>query len=272
MNEGRRNIRARWQWPEAEVVATFFFLLPLTLLLLAEAILSLNWRIAHDAPLLHYVAFLIDRYHDVPYRDVFETSMPGTFLFHLAIGKTLGYGDLAFRVVDAVWLGMLLAVTWGILARFGRRVAWAGVVLFGLAYFQHGPGQSLQRDYIAVLPMAAAVLLQTVHRWNAPLRALGCGFLFGLAATIKPQLALGLPLLLAFLWVENRRETQRRKFRPWGHLFAALGGFLVPGLTCLLWLWLQGAWSAFWCGLAWALGPLRGACLRPSRLPIAWGC
>lgn len=247
MNAGRHSGRLRWQWPEVGEIAVLLLLIPLTLLLLAEAAFSLEWRIVYDTPLLHYVAFLIDRYHYVPYRDVWETSMPGTFLFHLAIGKTLGYGDLAFRVVDVVWLGMLLAVTWGILARFGRQVAWAGIVLFGLAYFQHGPGQSLQRDYIGVLPIAAAVLLQLARRPNPWLRAIGCGLLFGLAATIKPQLALGLPLLLVFQWRENRGETQqRRRLLQWGHFLASLGGCAAPFLACLLWLWLQGAWPAFW--------------------------
>ncbi len=207
--------------------------------------MSLAWHLGHDTSLLHYVAFLIDRYHYVPYRDVWETSMPGTFLFHLAIGKTLGYGDLAFRVVDVVWLGVLLAVTWGILARFGRQVAWAGSVFFALAYFQYGPGQSLQRDYVGVLPIAAALLLQTANRPNSWFRAIGCGLLFGLAATIKPHLALGLPLVLAFQWAENRGEVQRRqRLRQLGYLFASLGGCAAPFLGCLLWL--REGWSAFW--------------------------
>lgn len=84
----------------------------LLIIFLAELALSLNWRMEHDTPLLHYVAFLIDQHDFVPYKDVFETSMPGTFLFHLAIGKTLGYGDTAFRVVDIAYLMLLLTATW----------------------------------------------------------------------------------------------------------------------------------------------------------------
>ncbi len=235
---------SRWRWPRGETIFVLFFLFLLTLLFLVEAGLSLQWRLGHDTSLLHYVAFLLDRYHYAPYRDVWETSLPGTFLFHLAIGKTLGYGDLAFRVVDIVWLGMLLAVTWGILARFGRQVAWAGAVLFGLAYLQHGPGQSLQRDYVGLLPVAVAVFLVTgCPRWNFWGRTAAVGFLFGLSVTVKPHLALGLPLLLLFLWWEKRQEEGRML---WLRIpLVASGGFLVPPLACLAWVWLQGSWPYF---------------------------
>ena len=84
----------------------------LGLLLAASIVLSLGWRPQHDTPLLHYVAFLIDRHGFVPYRDVFETSMPGTLMIHLFIGKLLGYSDAAFRVVDIVCLSALLTMTW----------------------------------------------------------------------------------------------------------------------------------------------------------------
>lgn len=232
-----------WRWPSIDDTVALLLLFSLTLLFLVEVVMSLDWRLVHDADLQHYIAFLIDRYHYVPYRDVWETSMPGTFLFHLAIGKTLGYGDLAFRVVDLVWLGMLLAVAWGILARFGWQVAWAGVVLFGLAYLRHGPEQSLQREYIGLLPIAGAVLLAVSPRLNLWLRVAFIGFLFGLSATIKPHLALGLPLLLLFLWWERRQAEGRWLWL--GLLLVALGGFLIPTLACLLWIWLQGAGPDF---------------------------
>ncbi|MGH8545417.1 MAG: hypothetical protein ACREX3_17680, partial [Gammaproteobacteria bacterium] len=133
-------------YPVSNELIIIGLLFPLTLLFLIELLMSLNWRMAHDTPLLHYVAFLLDRHHYVLYRDVFETSMPGTFLFHLSIGKLFGYGDQAFRWVDLVWLGSLLAVTWNIMKQLGRRVAWASIVLFGLSYLAYGTHMSLQRD------------------------------------------------------------------------------------------------------------------------------
>ncbi|MCD4654578.1 hypothetical protein K8T06_11695, partial [bacterium] len=90
----------------------------LTLLLLLKAFTTLNWRMEHDTPLLHYTAFLMDKYELVPYRDIFETSMPGTFAFHYSIGKLFGYGDTSFRwdfqrklTLDLLKCGAICAVS-----------------------------------------------------------------------------------------------------------------------------------------------------------------
>lgn len=227
-----------------DTTLSYGLLLLLTLLLTGEAILSLQWRMVHDTPLLHYVAFLLDQYHYIPYKDIFETSMPGTFLFHLALVNMFGYGDFAFRLVDLAWLAALLIVTWRIMSNFSPRVAWAGVVLFGLSYFQYGPSMSLQRDYVAMLPIATAVLLAISGLPVRPVVQAGMiGLLFGLSATIKPHLAMGLPLLLLFLW-------RQRPDRSWRLLFE-LGGGGAAGLVAapaatMFWLWSQGALPYFW--------------------------
>ena len=61
-----------------------------TALLVLNAFGSLGWRIEHDAPLMHYVAFLLDKYDRVPYRDIFDMNMPGTYACHYLIGKLFG--------------------------------------------------------------------------------------------------------------------------------------------------------------------------------------
>ena len=277
-------------------VLILLLFVPLTVLFLVEWVFSLNWRMVHDTPLLHYVAFLIDHFHYVPYKDIFETSMPGTFLFHLAIGKLFGYGDLAFRLIDSVWLAALLLVTWGIMRRFGRRVAWGSVILFGLSYLQYGPSMSLQRDYLAILPISAAVYLAMSRicrvrpkNWestggnggyppesplvcpdfqksgthpiclNFYLKGLFFGILFGLAATIKPHLAIGLPVLLFFAWQqENRSKENRPRARYSTALWLGVCSFIgmaIPVLGVLTWLWQQGALAYFW-EMIWSYLPL----------------
>lgn len=231
--------------PETPLVA--LLLLPLVVLLALIAVFSLSWRMTHDTPLLHYVALLIDKYHFALYRDVFETSMPGTFFFHLAIGKLLGYGDLAFRLVDMAWLGLLGTITFSFMKAFGRRVAWAGTLLFALSYYQLGHNAILQRDYLGVLPLAAAIWLTiTPNRLPARWRAFFIGALFGAAATVKPHLALGL-VALFFLPGSDGEEkagsygrSLRRSLPP------AFVGFLLPLFFCLLWLWRMGSLPYFW--------------------------
>ena len=188
----------------------------LCLLLLAIRIIgSLEWRMEHDTPLLHYAGFLIDDCDRVPYRDFFETSMPGTFAFHYAIGSLLGYSDLAFRFVDLFLLGTLFASTIVFLRRFGWRVAIWGATLIALLYLYIGQPLSLQRDYIGIIPIAFALLAiprraGTHVGWQ---RFAFVGFLFGTSVLIKPHLAVALPIvlgtLLAFRWgfhIGTRRD------------------------------------------------------------------
>ena len=231
-----------------ETLGISLFLLPLVVLFLAEVILSFQWRIQHDTPYLHYVAFMLDQTNSVLYRDVFEVNVPGIYLFHLAIWEVAGAGDLAFRIIDIFWLAALLSVTWALMRRFDTRVAWLSVILFGLSYFHHGPDIILQRDYLGLLPVALAVLLAAnPSRFSIPLRFVLVGLLFGLAVSIKPHLLTGMPLVLYYGWHRIPR-TGPDSTAPGPSVstvvaicvFSAMG-LLAPLLAQVLWLWVQGS-------------------------------
>lgn len=238
----------------------------LTALFLFELAVSLGWRMMHDTPLLHYVAFLIDKFDYVPYKDIFETSLPGTLLFHLLIGKLFGYGDLAFRITDIVLLCTLSGFTWGIMRPFGRWAAFASIPLFGLSYLNQGASMSLQRDYVGILPIAGALCLAVAStamnggrscKLKAPIpgpESRGClttyslplliGLLFGLSATIKPHLSIGLPLVILYIYQSRKSKigTQNSKLSL---LICTSVGFALPVSVSLLWLWKQGALPCF---------------------------
>lgn len=216
-------------------------LITLSVLFAMEWLLSLQWRMVHDSPLNHYVAFLWQRFGMFPYRDVFEVQMPGTFLFHRTIGTLLGYGDMAFRVTDLAWLTAIQWLTWKVLRRFGREAAWAGVILFGLSYLQHGPSMSLQKDYLGVLPVMAAVLLAASGTRRPELRGLGIGALFGVAACFKPHLSLGLPVVLFFLM----RQGALPRIRVLRLLALGAAGWALPVAGAGAWVWWNDALPEF---------------------------
>ncbi len=225
-------------------------LIPLTALFSAELLLSLNWRMVHDTPNLHYMAWLIDTQNLAPYKDLFETNLPGVYLFHLAMGKTVGYGDFAFRIIDIGWLLALLYVVWRLMRRFGGLVGWAAAILFGLSYLQQGPDLGLQRDYIGLLPIIGAVAIMTSERWEKRRGTLLIvGLLFGLAACIKPHLLIGLPLLLLYGLVSDQAGRPFSWLRAfgWGIKAAVISavGVAIPLILSLLWVWQQGAWPYF---------------------------
>ena len=72
---------------------------------------SLGWPLIHDAPLMHYIAWVIGQ-GGVPYRDVFDMNLPGVYLIHAAVIGLLGRGDLAWRLFDLGWLAATGALLW----------------------------------------------------------------------------------------------------------------------------------------------------------------
>jgi hypothetical protein len=218
-------------------------LVGLAALLVLEAVLSLRWRLMHDVPLVHYVAFVIDRFGFAPYRDIFDMGFPGIYLFHWLIGACCGYGDVAARIVDLSLLAILSGLTWGILRPLGRWIAGFAVVLFGLSCLQLGPAMCLQRDFIGLVAVVGAVWIAMGGRNGVP-RALAAGLLFGAAAMIKPHLAIGLPLVLAYM-VADREEASRRLGRSVLLGLAAMAGFAVPVAAAMLWLWQIGSLPYF---------------------------
>jgi len=172
----------------------------LSFLFFVQAFFSLRWRMAHDFPLLQYVNFLVTEKGFILYKNVFETSFPGTFLFHLFAAKVFGYGDFAMRILDILVLSGISAMIFLVLRDFGKLCGFIGAALFGACYLELGPKMSLQRDFIAILPIAIATWLTFEHSEKRPVKVgFALGFLFGLAASIKPQFALGLPVLLLYL-------------------------------------------------------------------------
>ena len=208
---------------------------------------SLSWKMEHDTPLLHYVAWLMNTQGSIPYVDIFETSMLGSFIFHASIGSLFGYDDFAFRVVDLSLLSGLLLITYLFIKRFGQLPALWAVVLFGLFYFIKGPIMSLQRDYIGIMPIALSLLFipKASCTLVTPLRFLFVGFLFACSALIKPHLAIGLPIICTVI-IFIRWEYKAKSLKDFllCALLAGLG-FLLPLLAGFIYLSGHGAVPAF---------------------------
>jgi hypothetical protein len=217
----------------------------LSIVFVVEVWLSLEWRMGTDSPLLHYIAFLINEHDYVPYRDVFETSMPGTFLFHLTIVKLFGYSETAFRIVDMASVVLAMTLAWLTVRRIDTLSATVGVLSFALLYL--GYGIDLQRDYVGFVAMLGA-LYGATRRYKSPYTgALVIGVLGGLAATIKPQLALGLSVLLLYYTAQLTRPEAGTYFRDLVRYsltagVALLAIFVLP----LLWLAANGGLASFW--------------------------
>jgi dolichyl-phosphate-mannose-protein mannosyltransferase len=204
---------------------------------------SWGWPLIHDAPLMHYVAWLIAQ-GDVPYRDVLDINMPGVYLFHLGVLSVLGEGDLAWRLVDLGWLGATAAALWGFSRRMGDDLSGAGAaLLFVLYHLSGGAWRAGQRDFLLALFLVLAAW-GTARAWEtggarAPL--VWGGLAAGAGIMIKPQaVAFWIACLPVVLWGAKRTG---RSVLAAGALWTATG-LAVPALV-LGWLASRGGFGAF---------------------------
>lgn len=233
--------------------------------LVALAVWSLWWHTYQDTPIMQYAAFLIDRKHLVPYRDFFDINLPGTYAANVAIGRMFGYTDAGARYADLATLALLLGITHAIMWQFGRRARWCASLGFGVLYLTMGEWMTLQREYLLLLPVGAAVAVVCSPRLSPSWKAAVAGLLVGMAGTIKPQAALALPFVVGYAWLEARRSHSSQ--RSWPLSATGLTAFAVPFAVAGVYLWRNGALAGF-VDVALNYWPLYDALsgTRPHRL------
>jgi hypothetical protein len=222
----------------------------LKLILAASALLlgglawrSLGWPLVHDAPLMHYAAWLVAG-GAVPYRDVFDMNLPGPYLLHAAVLATAGSGHLAWRLFDLAWL----ALTAGLVSVYGARLAdgWAGLaggLLFALYHVAGGAWRVGQRDFLLCLFLLAGAhgTARFLERGGARIPLLWAGLCLGAAVTFKPY---AVAFWLACAW--GAGVAARRLGRPavWP-VMSVLGAGLVAPALVFGWLAWRGGLLAF---------------------------
>jgi len=206
---------------------------------------SLHWPLIHDAPLFHYVAWLLGQ-GLVPYRDIFDMNLPGVYLLHWAVLATAGGGDLAWRLFDLAWLAATAALLYVFCRPLGGVVGAAGAaLLFVLYHLAGGAWHVGQRDFLLCLFLAAGAC-GVARAWEgggSRLALLWGGAALGAGLTIKPYAA-------GILWLGSAAAgaaAVRRAGRA-----ALPGAAAVLGAGCAApvlvfgWLAWRGGLGAFW--------------------------
>ncbi len=196
--------------------------------------LSRHQPIEMDLAMMHYTAFLINEKHLLLYRDIFENNLPGPFFFHALIGNTLGYGAHMVRFLDACVLLSLAALSWKILSPVSKAGAVLAPALFALLYLAGGTVAAFQRDYIAILPITAALALLCRTQVQPKRDAAIVGALCGLACGFKPNFIVVFPALLWILWLKlpgNLMSKIMGTAIPAGAAFTTI--FLIPFIWAL---------------------------------------
>ncbi len=212
----------RVRWSEYAPVAVAILLLMPALFVIA------HWPFVHDAPIIRYIDFLMANGF-APYRDIIDMQMPGTYLADILVVHTLGSGAFAWFVWDLL-NGIVLTMTAMWIAGSKRRLGLIAGILSYLVHLSSGPSSLGQRDWtVAMLMVLGVGCLFYFVRGGKPI-FVGYAFLAaGVAATIKPP-ALVLPVvLLAAIWLnQKRRQNSSRRISGVQLLFWALLGVVLP--------------------------------------------
>ncbi|HEX3178638.1 MAG TPA: hypothetical protein VHZ49_18330 [Methylomirabilota bacterium] len=205
---------------------------------------SRDWPLVHDAPILHYIAWRIGE-GATPYRDLFDMNQPGVYLLHLAVLKTLGAGDLAWRAFDLGWLAVGALAVAAFAAPWGRVAAAGGALVFALYHLAGGAWQAGQRDFLLCPFLLVGAL--GVARWlesrGGLARLAWSGAAMGAAVTLKPHAGLLALVLGAVVVVVAAARGGLATAAPAALVYAGAVA-LAPG-AMLGWLAVAGALGAW---------------------------
>ena len=206
----------------------------------AAALCSLSWRMVHDTPIMLYQANLMVKHGLMPYRDFFCINLPGSLWLYGWVIRLFGVTDLSVHVANLLIVAGVATLSFFALSETCRRCAALGVALGVLRIFSGEVAFILERELLALIPIAGLAYLSLRSPVRERNQAAVAGLLMAWLFLIKPQLVLyGLPAV-AYLWMESAKP--RRTFS----LFLVMGAaFALPVAGCGLWIAGHGAWPRF---------------------------
>ena len=226
-------------------------LIGLLVLLGLSAVFAFHWRYYHDSPIFFYIGMLIDKFGIIPYRDLYDINMPGTYLICLIIGRLTGFSVLSVRLLDYFFLAVIIFLGWLWIRKLSGWAGLAGGIAWALVYFMLGPTTMMQREYLMVIPILCGLAAYTnIPSKHAVWRFLISGLFLGISSMIKPQAFIGLLPILAVEWhsayVESDPLEKKKLWAALRRMVLWLGiGFLVPWVLILIYLAVHGALPMF---------------------------
>src|SRR5262245_61569347 len=235
--EPKRAFFARWAW--------WLGWCALAVLLLVAVPLHLRMPLFADV-IQYDISARVALKGGIPYRDVFDTNLPGMVWVHMAVRSLLGWSPEAFRLADlAVVLAIILLLV-GWLRLLGRPAAtqvWAAVLLY--AFYFSTPNGSTASATPGCCCRAWSPLNYGGGKWS------GC--------SRRP-----------------RRPGRWREAPSWKGCSGASASGSNRSSPCPPSC--AGCWAASWCGAPTPAAPGKAsastqpACSAAAWWPVRWAC
>lgn len=225
------------RYKKTGMIISLLMLVPILLVLTQ----SFKWYMLVDSPILQYMSFLI-LHGLVPYKDIFDFNLPGTYLMHIVAIKLFGLGNLGFRLFDLANLAVICWSLYLLLRKFGQFSVIISILLFVSIHLAGGQYSMGERDFLMIpyLGMATFFSYRAIVSSKIIL-FFPAGLLLGFCSTVKAT-----PPLLAVFFILVFFFYHRRDWRK--NIIAALwflAGFIIFPVLIAGWLIKSGGWDPF---------------------------
>jgi hypothetical protein len=160
--------------------------------------------------------------------------MPGSLLFHIVLTRFFGYSDIALRIFDLIYFVLIAIFSYKLFSKIDKRASLIGICFFGLYYLWEGHSMSLERDYLAILPLIIAFYF--IEKGEEQFIS---GFFLAVAFWIKPHLLIGL-LPISIFYYANFKVKLKQKLTQFSI------GFILFSSCIMVWLIVNDALFAWW--------------------------
>lgn len=197
---------------------------------------------------MHYVIFLM-RHGYVPYRDITEINLPGSYLMEWVGMKFFGSGDVGWRCYDVFLTAISAICAWYLTRLRGRTASYCAATLIVIYHLGRGVFEAGQRDFeMSVLLMIGFVAFFSSLTARRAWRMSVFGACCGVAVAIKPFVAIVPLLAMAAMYAEMRRVRRQGVRLPTfaSYLSWAIGGASVPAAALIGYLWWNHLFREFY--------------------------
>ncbi len=200
---------------------------------------TLSWPLVHDAPLMHYIAQRTLE-GTVPYLQLFDMNMPGTYLLHMFCLIVFGESDFAFRMFDLFWLAITMIAIAAFCRRIGLLAVLVSATLFASYHLAISNLSLAQRDFLLCpFVLLSAHLFCCYLERGSLWRIGGAGAMLGCAVCVKPFIG-----FLGLLYLPSLVDRAHLKKSIVALAVFAFSGW-IPLLAIFSWLQYIGANGAF---------------------------
>ncbi|MBX6379653.1 MAG: glycosyltransferase family 39 protein [Thermoflavifilum aggregans] len=178
----------------------------------------------------------------IPYKEIFDMNMPGTYWIHMATLQLFGESNLGFRIVDLLFLCITLFAGGKILKPFGITSILLFVISFAGIHLSGGEVAMGERDFFMIACISVSIwLFLNAQKKFYFLNLFLSGIFLGYATGIKPTGILFFILLCGALFL-SQKDDHKKMLK--GTLFITIGYLFFPALF-VLWIVDKGGLSSF---------------------------